>query len=63
MESEIVRAACEFPQRIHPVSEMILASYLAGDLTTAQFLRFFSLPNSDYIELSACFVQVMSIFS
>jgi hypothetical protein len=29
-------------------------------MTTADFMRFFSLPNSDYIALGHCFVQVMT---
>jgi hypothetical protein len=50
---------CNFPLRLHPVSELIMYYYNEGRVSTAEFLRFFSLPNSDYIELAACYVNMI----
>ena len=49
---------CSFPERLHPVSRLFLEAYLEGRMPTTQFQRFFSLPNSDYIPLAECLVQV-----
>lgn len=53
------QAMCEFPERLHPVSELILNYYIDGTVETATFLRYFSLPNSDYIPLARCFVDMV----
>ena len=50
---------CDFPLRLHPVSELIMNYYNDGRIGTAEFLRYFSLPNSDYIELAACYVTMI----
>ena len=50
---------CVFPKRLHPVSEQFLNSYLEGRMTRTQFQRFFSLPNSTYIPLAACLVEIV----
>ena len=50
---------CSFPARLHPASQLFLDSYIAGRITTHQFLRVFSLPNSDYIPLARCFVTIV----
>lgn len=60
MDAEAAQLACQFPERLHPVSQMFFDRFLEGFLSTADFLRFFSLPNSDYIELGHCFMQMMT---
>ncbi len=59
VQPELVMLACSFPERLHPVSQSILDYYLAGVLTTPEFLRYFSLPNSDYIPLARCLVDLL----
>lgn len=51
---------CEFPLRLHPVSQSLLESFIAGLISTPEFLRFFSLPNSDYIPLAQCFITALT---
>lgn len=63
MNTEIAQSLCEFPDRLHPVSEMILDYYIAGMLTTHDFQRFFSLPNSDYIPIAKCFSSLLTVVS
>jgi hypothetical protein len=60
MTPEIAQAICQFPERLHPVSQVFFDQFVQGFMTTADFMRYFSLPNSDYIALSHCFVQVMT---
>lgn len=60
MSPEIAMTVCEFPSRLHPVSRLFLDYYVAGDMSTPEFLRFFSLPNSDYIPLAQCFVTALT---
>ena len=58
MNPEMAQNLCGFPERIHPVSQMFLDYYLSGLMATEDFLRYFSLPNSDYIALAKCFVNL-----
>ncbi len=51
------QGACVFPDRLHPVSAKILEYFMQEEIPAAVFLRFFSLPNSDYIPLAACIVK------
>ena len=60
MPPEVAMIVCEFPQRLHPVSQTLLESFVAGLISTPEFLRFFSLPNSDYIALAQCFVTALT---
>ena len=60
MTPELAQAICHFPDRLHPVSQQFFDQFILGFMTTADFLRFFSLPNSDYIELGHCFMQMMT---
>ena len=60
MTPELAQAICQFPDRLHPVSQLFFDRFVQGHMTTAAFMRFFSLPNSDYIELGHCFMQVMT---
>lgn len=59
MSPEVAMTVCEFPARLHPVSRLLLDHYIAGEISTPDFLRFFSLPNSDYIPLAQCFVAAL----
>ena len=65
MTPELAMVACQFPERLHPVSQLFLDLFLRGRLTTGrlttpEFLRFFSLPNSDYLPLAECFITVLT---
>lgn len=57
MPAEI--AIC-LPDSLHPVSRMFLDSWLAGDMSTSSFLRWFHMPNSDYLEVAECLLTVVS---
>ncbi|MFQ5995625.1 MAG: hypothetical protein ACE5K1_11090 [Acidiferrobacterales bacterium] len=59
MKFVLAQILCGFPDRLHPVSQIFLDAYVAGEMTSAQFLRFFSLPNSDYIPLGQCLVNLV----
>ncbi len=59
MDYTIAQVFCGFPVRLHPVSNLILDYFNEGRITTAEFLRYFSLPNSDYIEIAACYVTLI----
>ncbi len=60
MNPRIAQLACDFPDRLHPASRLFLDAFLEGKMTTQEFLRFFSLPNSDYIPLAKCFVALLA---
>ena len=51
--------ACDLPVKMHPVSREFLQYFLEGKLTPAEFLRVFSLPNSDYLPLAECLVRLL----
>ena len=48
---------CDLPDRLHPVSAFILRQFVDGEIGTALFLQYFSLPNSTYIDLAQCIVR------
>ncbi|MCA8966964.1 MAG: hypothetical protein KDC48_18935 [Planctomycetes bacterium] len=56
---EVAMTVCSFPELLHPVSQTLLDDYLHGVLSAPQFLRAFSLPNSDYVPLGQCLVTVL----
>ncbi len=60
MNPQIAQLACNFPDRLHPASSLFLDAFLEGRMTTQEFLRFFSLPNSDYIPLAKCFIELLA---
>ena len=60
MNPVVAQLLCDFPAGLHPVSQMFLDAYIVGMIITADFLRFFSLPNSDYIPLGQCFVALLT---
>ncbi|HIC81600.1 MAG TPA: hypothetical protein EYP07_11650 [Kiloniellaceae bacterium] len=51
--------AC-LPERLHPVSQMFLERWLSGDMTTAEFLRWFHMPNSSYLDVAKCLLAVVA---
>ena len=55
MEIDPRLQAC-LPKRLHPVSRMFLESWLAGRISTQIFRRYFHMPNSDYLPVSACLI-------
>lgn len=61
MNVVVAKMLCGFPPRLHPVSQMFLDAYPPDTLTTAEFLRFFSLPNSDYIPLGQCLINLSAV--
>ena len=48
------------PERLHPVSQVFLEQWLNGDLSTAEFLRWFHMPNSGYIPVAKCLLTAVS---
>ena len=50
--------AC-LPPRLHPFSRMVLDSYLDGRMETAEFRRWFHMPNSDYLMPGDCIAQLV----
>jgi hypothetical protein len=50
--------AC-LPEHLHPVSRMFLELWLKGTLPTAEFLRVFHLPNSDYLPVAKCLLTAV----
>lgn len=60
MDPSMPQTLCDFPARLHPVSQLILESFIEGRLPASEFLRSFSLPNSDYIPLAKCFVALVT---
>ena len=46
------------PGQLHPVSEVFLKAWLAGEISTANFRRFFHLPDSDYLDVAQCILTV-----
>ena len=60
VNNEIAQYVCGFPNRLHPVSELFMNYFNDGRMSIADFLRYFSLPNSDYIELAACYVYMVT---
>ena len=60
MDPLIAQFVCNFPDRLHPVSRLFLEAFLEGRMTTQRFLRFFSLPDSEYIPIAKCFVTLLA---
>ena len=50
--------AC-LPERLHPFSRQILDGWLLGELPTHEFLRWFHMPNSDYLPVSECLLKAV----
>jgi hypothetical protein len=48
--------AC-LPDRLHPVSRIFLDQWVDGSMSTTEFLRWFHMPNSDYLEVAQCLLR------
>ncbi len=48
------------PERLHPVSRLFLDYWLSGDMTTAEFLHLFHLPNSAYLPVAKCILASLA---
>jgi len=46
------------PARLHPISRMFLDTWLNGGMSTAEFLRWFHMPNSDYLPVAQCILAI-----
>ena len=55
MEIDPRLKAC-LPERLHPVSRMFLEAWLTGSISTDIFRRYFHMPNSKYLPVSACLI-------
>ncbi len=42
---------------VHWFSQQVLDYYLTGRVSTGEFLRWFHMPNSDYLSISECIVH------
>jgi len=51
--------AC-LPSRLHPISQMFLETWLDGGMSTAEFLRWFHMPNSAYLPVAQCILAVIA---
>lgn len=58
MQSVLIQAC--LPKDLHPVSQTFLEAWLAGDMPTAEFLRWFHMPNSDYLSVAQCLLAAVS---
>ncbi len=56
---EPILSGC-LPRNLHPVSQEFLDAWLAGDMSTAEFLRWFHMPNSDYISVAKCLLAAVA---
>ncbi|MFB3046881.1 MAG: hypothetical protein ACE10A_11325 [Acidiferrobacterales bacterium] len=45
---------CVLPRRMNSASRIFLDNYIGGDISIAEFRRWFSMPNSEYLALSTC---------
>ncbi len=48
------------PERLHPVSQRFLEYWLSGVMSTPDFLRWFHMPNSDYLPVAQCLVALVA---
>lgn len=60
MQPDLAQLFCDFPVRLHPVSQLILDYYNDGVIGIPEFMRYFSLPNSNYIELAHCYITMVT---
>ena len=49
--------AC-LPERLHPMSQLFLDRWFGGVMPTMQFLRWFHMPNSNYLLVASCLLSV-----
>jgi len=48
------------PDHLHPVSRLFLEHWLTGEFSTAEFLRWFHMPNSAYLEVADCLMKAVA---
>lgn len=48
------------PEHLHPVSRVFLEYWLSGEMSTAEFLHWFHMPNSDYLPVVQCILSAMT---
>lgn len=48
------------PEQLHPVSRLFLEHWLSGSMSTPEFLRWFHMPNSDYLPVAQCLLAVVA---
>jgi hypothetical protein len=48
------------PERLHPVSRAFLEHWLSGAMPTSEFLRWFHMPNSDYLPVAQCLLALVA---
>ncbi len=51
--------AC-LPERLHPMSQLFLDRWFDGAMPTMQFLRWFHMPNSNYLLVARCLLSVVA---
>jgi len=51
-------AAC-MPDHLHWFSQQVLDYYLGGRISTGEFLRWFHMPNSDYLKPGECIAHLL----
>jgi hypothetical protein len=61
MRDELLAAKVEacLPARLHSFSRVILTYYLDGRMNTAEFRRWFHMPNSEYLMIGDCIAQLV----
>jgi hypothetical protein len=47
------------PERLHPVSRMLLEAFLDGRLSQQDFRWSFHMPNSDYLPVADCILALL----
>ena len=52
---------CSLPETLHPLSASALDQLLAHQVAWVEFVRYFTLPNSDYLALADCILAVLTI--
>jgi hypothetical protein len=49
---------CALPRRMNSASRIFLENYVGGDISIAEFRRWFSMPNSEYLALTTCLQEL-----
>ncbi len=56
---ELASIASCLPNEIHSFSQLMLDYYLNGRLSSNEFMRWFHMPNSEYLQYSKCIVTAL----
>ena len=46
------------PERLHPYSEMLMMAFLNGKVEAFHFVKWFHMPNSDYLGVPQCVIHL-----